>query len=184
MSERARWTAAALWLAAVGIGCHRSDGSPPAAEERKPAAVASTSAPAASSPLALPDVAGFAAGATSRTAAYVRRTYTRGSARLDVTLARMPMSADDYASWVKMSTASFPQAALELPAADANGFYQCSDGPPPSCDLLVQLRAGLHLEVRGTGTSSRADVDALARGLPLATLAVRPAATLGGRPAE
>ena len=128
----------------------------------------------------MPDVIGFAAGATSRTAGYVRRTYTRGSARIDVTLARMPMSADDYAGWVKMSTASFPQAALDLPAADANGFYQCSDGPPPSCDLLIQLRAGLHLEVRGNGTSSRGDVDALARGLPLATLAGRPAA----RPAE
>jgi hypothetical protein len=128
---------------------------------------------AADSPLVLPDVNGFAAGATSRTAGYVRRTYTRAGARLDVTLARMPMSADDYVRWVKMSTASFPQAALELPAAEGNGFYQCSDGSPPSCDLLIQLRAGLHLEVRGGGTSSRGDVDALARGLPLVTLAGR-----------
>ena len=87
----------------------------------------------------------------------------------------MPMSADDYASWVKLSTASFPQAALDLPAGEANGFYQCGDGPPPSCDLLIQLRAGVHIEVRGGGTSSRSDVDALARGLSLATLAGRPA---------
>jgi len=84
------------------------------------------------------------------------------------------MSADDYAGWVRMS-ASFPQAALDLPGTEANGFYQCSDGPPPSCDLLIQLRAGVHIEVRGGGTSSRADVDALARGLRLATLAGPPA---------
>jgi hypothetical protein len=174
MSEAGRRAIATL-LATVVVGCRGPTGSRPAVEPPKPAPPASTPAPAGSSPLGLPDVTGFAAGATSRTAGYVRRTYTRGSARLDVTLARMPMSADDYAGWVKMSTASFPQAALELPADDANGFYQCSDGPPPSCDLLIQLRAGLHLEVRGSGTSSRGDVDALARGLPLAALAGRPA---------
>jgi hypothetical protein len=175
MSELARLRMVALLLAAVVVGCRGPTGSRPSLEPPKPAPPASTPAPTASSPLALPDVMGFAAGATSRTAGYVRRTYTRGSARLDVTLAHMPMSADDYASWVKMSTASFPQAALDLSPADANGFYQCSDGSPPSCDLLIQLRAGLHLEVRGNGTSSRGDVDALAHGLPLAALAGRPA---------
>ena len=123
----------------------------------------------------MPDVNGFVADASSSGAGFVRRTYRRGRARIEVTLARMPMSPEDYASWVKTSTASFPQAALDLPAAEANGFYQCTDGPPPSCDLLIQLRAGVHLELRGNGTSSRDDVDALARGLSLATLAGRPA---------
>ena len=165
----------ALLLATVVVGCRGPTESRPSVEPPKAAPPASTPAPTASSPLALPDVIGFAAGATSRTAGYVRRSYARGSARLDVTLARMPMSADDYASWVKMSTASFPQAALDLPAADGNGFYQCSDGRQPSCDLLIQLRAGLHLEIRGSGTSSRGDVDALARGLRLAILAGPPA---------
>ena len=130
---------------------------------------------AAPAPLALPDVNGFVSDASSSGAGFVRRAYRRGTARIEVTLARMPMSADDYASWVRTSTASFPQAALDLPAGEANGFYQCSDGPPPSCDLLIQLRAGVHIEVRGGGTSSRDDVDALARGLSLATLAGRPA---------
>jgi hypothetical protein len=164
-----------LWLATVGVGCRGPSGSGPSVEPPKPAPLGSTPAREANSPLALRDVNGFGAGPTSRNAGYVRRTYTRGTARVDVTLARMPMSPDDYASWVKMSTASFPQAALDLPAADANGFYQCRDGPPPSCDLLIQLRAGLHLELRGNGTSSRGDVDALARGLRLATLAGHPA---------
>jgi hypothetical protein len=125
-------------------------------------------APAPVSPgLALPDAAGFAAEPPASGDGFVRRTYTRGRARIQVTLARMPMSADQYQRWVTES-AAFPQAELGLSAADANGFYQCTDAQPPSCDLLIQLRAGYHLEVRGGGTSSRGDVDALARALPLA----------------
>jgi hypothetical protein len=158
----------ALLLAAVAVGCRGAGGSRPAVEQPNPTPLAA--APAATA-LALPDVNGFVSGVSSPAPGYVRRTYTRGSARVEVTLARMPMSPDDYAGWVKTSTASFPQAALGLPAADANGFYQCTDGPSPSCDLLIQLRAGVHLELRGGGTSSRDDVDALAHGLPLRQLA-------------
>ena len=167
MVECRRLAVAALLAASVVSGCRKRN-APPSIEP-------SATAPPATAPLALPDVNGFVSDASSSGAGFVRRTYRRGSARIEVTLARMPMSADDYASWVKTSTASFPQAALDLPADDANGFYQCSDGPPPSCDLLIQLRAGVHIEVRGGGTSSRGDVDALARGLSLATLAGRPA---------
>jgi hypothetical protein len=167
VAERWCLVIAALLAASLALGCENRGASQPPVGPQARASIAGA--------LALPEVTGFAAGATSRTAGYVRRTYRRGTARVEVTLARMPMSPDDYASWVKTSTASFPQAALDLPAADANGFYQCSDGPVPSCDLLIQLRAGLHLEIRGGGTSSRDDVDALAHGLPLATLAARPA---------
>jgi len=162
MVERWRLVLAVLLAAAVVTGC-RKPSVPPSIE---PPAPASPAGPPTTAPLGLPDVIGFVSGATSRGAGYVRRAYTRGPARIEVTLARMPMSADDYASWVRAS-ASFPQAALGLRADEANGFYQCSDGPPPSCDLLIQLRSGLHLEIRGGGTSSRDDVDALARGLPL-----------------
>ena len=56
------------------------------------------------------------------------------------------------------------------PAEDANGFYQCTEPPAPSCDLLIQLRSGVHVEIRGSGTTSRADVDAIARALPLRAL--------------
>ena len=174
MAEPGRLATVALLLAAVAVGCRGPGGSPPSVAPPKPAVAVPPPAPAATG-LALPDVNGFVAGVTVRAAGYVRRTYTRGGARIEVTLARMPMSSEDYASWVKMSVGSFPQAALELPTAEANGFYQCTDGPPPSCDLLIQLRAGVHLEIRGGGTSSRDDVDALARGLSLATLAGRPA---------
>ena len=178
MAEPARLAVTALLLAMVVVGCRRPGSSPRPVEAPKaapPPTPAGSPAAAADSSLALPDVTGFEAGATSRGAGYVRRTYRRDGARIEVTLARTASSAEDYAGWVKMSTASFPQATLDLPASEANGFYQCSDGRPPSCDLLIQLRAGLHIEVRGGGTSSRGDVDALARGLSLPTLVGRAA---------
>ena len=96
----------------------------------------------------------------------MRRAYERGHAHVQVTLARMPMTADEYQRWLA-SSGGFPQADLGLPAPEANGFYQCDDAQPPSCDLLIQLRAGYHLELRGAGSTSRADVDALARALPV-----------------
>jgi hypothetical protein len=147
----------------VALGCRRA---PPAVPVGAP-----TPAVATSGALVLPQVAGFEATTPVDGPSYVRRRYSRGRARIEVTLARMPMSSDAYADWVRMSTASFPQAALEVPAGDANGFYQCSEGETSSCDLLIQLRAGFHLEIRGGGTSTRDDVDALARGLRLRALA-------------
>ncbi len=152
-----------LAAASPAIACHRA---PPPAPASAPPPSASASAP-----LALPGVAGFEAGPPVDGPGYVRRRYSRGPARIEVTLARLPMSPEAYADWVSTSTASFPQAALDLSPGDANGFYQCGDGANPSCDLLIQLRAGFHLEIRGAGTSGRADVDALARGLPLRALA-------------
>ena len=132
-------------------------------------------APAAPPPqaaaLVLPDaLAGFVASPAVGGAGYVRRTYKRAGARIDVTLARTAQPPGGYDAWVAMSR-GYAQAALDAPAADANGFYQCTELPAPSCDLLIQLRSGVHLEIRGSGTSTRADVDAIARGLPLRALA-------------
>ncbi|HVY38093.1 MAG TPA: hypothetical protein VHM31_09160 [Polyangia bacterium] len=155
---------AAMALAAAlsaGGACSRPRSTPAAASSPPRAA-----ARVAAAGLALPDVPGFSAAPPDPGDGFVRRAYSRGAARVQVTLARMPMSAEDYQRWQSASTA-FPQADLGLPAAEANGFYQCGDGQNPSCDLLVQLRGGFHLELRGAGTTSRADVDALARGLPL-----------------
>lgn len=94
-----------------------------------------------------------------------RRTYAAGDVRIDVTRARFPMTPKQYDDWVRTSTAGFPQATDVVPADAGNGFYQCTETPRPSCDLLIQLRAGVHLEIRGGGTSTRADVDTIARGL-------------------
>jgi hypothetical protein len=150
-------------LAAGASACRRGGEGPPAAPP-----------PAAGAALALPDaLAGFAASPVVTGGEYVRRTYTRGATRIDVTLARAPLGDAGFDGWLSLSRQGFPQAALDAPAEDANGFYQCTDVPQPSCDLLIQLRSGVHLELRGGGTSGRADVDALARGLPLRAWAVR-----------
>jgi len=150
-------------VASSALACRRA---PP------PVAVgAPTPAAAPSGALVLPEIAGFETTAPVDGPSFVRRRYSRGRAHIEVTLARMPMAPDGYAEWVRMSTASFPQATLSLPAGEANGFYQCSEGVTPSCDLLIQLRAGFHLEIRGGGTTTRDDVDALARALPLRALA-------------
>jgi hypothetical protein len=152
-----------LLVVAGGLACRR--GVPPA--------------PAAPAP-PLPEVPGFLAGPVEQGPAFARRTYQRGSARIDVTLARFPMAARAYTSWVTTSVASYPQATLDVDPGQGNGFYQCTDGTPPSCDLLIQLRAGAHLELRGGRTSRKEDVDALAAGLPLRQWAARATERDGG----
>ena len=114
---------------------------------------------------------GYVAGPREPGDGYVRRTYTAGATRITVTLARHAMDRAAYDGWVAMSTAGFPQADLGLPADAANGFYQCEPNAPESCDLLIQLRSGVHVEIRGGGTSTRRAVDAIRAGLPLAALA-------------
>ncbi len=157
-------TRALLVAAVVALGtCNRPRG--PAAQSRP----ATSRSSEVDEPL--PDIAGFVAGPITHQASATRRTYVRGQARISVTLARLPMTDRGYQDWVRTSTESFPQAALDVPAGDGNGFYQCNQAQPPSCDLLIQLRSGRHLELRSSGSSSRRDVDDLARGLPLRQLA-------------
>ena len=120
----------------------------------------------------LPDaIPGFVAGTREPGDGYVRRNYTTNATHITVTLARHPMDDAAWDGWVRMSTAGFPQADLGLPADAGNGFYQCDDRAPDRCDLLIQLRSGVHIEIRGGGTSTRHDVDAIRRGLPVAALA-------------
>jgi len=120
-------------------------------------------------PLALPDtLAGFAGGAVVHGDTFMRRRYERGPTRVDATLATAQQGPGGFERWLGMSRAGYPQATLAAPPGDVNGFYQCIEGSPPSCDLLIQMRSGIHLELRGGGTSTRADVDALAAALPLA----------------
>jgi hypothetical protein len=127
-----------------------------------------TAAPAFDLPDAIP---GFVAGAREPGVGYLRRTYAAGATRITVTLARHPMDDAAWDGWVRMSTAGFPQADLGVPADGGNGFYQCDDRAPDRCDLLIQLRSGVHIEIRGGGTSTRIDVDAIRRGLPMTALA-------------
>jgi len=99
------------------------------------------------------------------TAAYA--VFIRGVTQIHVTLASVSQPDEAWSSWLANS-AAFPQASLPWPSDLANGFYQCDEAAPPHCDLLVQLRAGPHLELRGGKTSSRADLDALCAGLAAA----------------
>jgi hypothetical protein len=147
-----------LGLAALSVLCCR-EGSP-----RPPV---STNSP----PKVLPDIPGFTGGAEAAGPTYSRRTYTRGSDSTTVTFGRFPMTRQQYEEWLRMSRADFPQADLGVGAAQGNGFYQCSAEDPSRCNLLVQLRCGLHIEIRGAGVARRADADALLRGLDLPRLA-------------
>jgi hypothetical protein len=106
----------------------------------------------------------FVAGPETRGESFSRRTFTRGAVHVTVTdAAGPPLSAAQFDEWVRMS-ASFPTAPLDASPELANGFYQCTGD---RCDLLIQLRSGRHLELRGDGTATRADVDAVARLLDL-----------------
>jgi hypothetical protein len=125
----------------------------------------------ATSASVLPDIPGFAAKSEESGPTYSRRAYTRGSESTTVTLARFPLSEAQYEEWLRMSRADFPQAVLDLSPADGNGFYQCATDDASRCNLLVQLRCGLHLEIRGAGVARRADADAILAGLALPRLA-------------
>jgi hypothetical protein len=119
----------------------------------------------------LPNIPGFTGGAEETGPAFSRRTYTRGTDRTTVTRGRFPMTGPQYEEWLRMSQTGFTQAVLPVGPAEGNGFYQCSAEDPARCNLLVQLRCGLHFEIRGAGVARRADADAILRGLALPTLA-------------
>jgi hypothetical protein len=139
----------------------------PACRRPSPPSAPSPDNDQAPRPLALPDtLAGFSGLPIEHGPTWVRRRYTRGATLVDATLAITPQPPGGFEGWLAMSRA-FPQATLAARPTDVNGFYQCAAGPPPSCDLLIQMRSGVHLELRGGGTSTRADVDALAGALPL-----------------
>lgn len=136
-----------------------------------PAAAPSVDPPApAAQTLQLPEaIAGFGASAQENEGATVRRRYTRPGVTIAVTITRLPMSPEQYQEWVKTSAEGFPQASLDVAADRGNGFYQCDSRE--RCDLLIHLRSGVHIEIRGGGTSTRDDVNAIARELPLRRLA-------------
>lgn len=117
--------------------------------------------------LGLPSrVGAFEGNAPTIADTYTRRTYSRGDARVTVTLAKLPMDARGYERWVEQSTAGYPQTAL-VPESAGNGFYECVDVAATRCNLLVQMRDGRHFEIRGEGAATRADVDTIARGIPM-----------------
>src|SRR5687767_13349338 len=76
-----------------------------------PAAQAPPAPPVMPEVLALPEaIAGFSASALENEGNAVRRRYTRPGVGITATLARLPMTGEQYAAWVKTSTEGFPQA--------------------------------------------------------------------------
>jgi hypothetical protein len=131
-------------------------------------------APADALASALPrDIPPFRGGTLAIERSFVRRTYSRGARHVSVTVARH--GAGQYDTWLAM-IAQYRQADLGLPLADGSGFYDCTPGNAEQCNVLIQLRAGVHVEIRGEGAAMRRDVDAIARGLPLRSLANAPVA--------
>jgi hypothetical protein len=151
-------------VAALSVDCSRTDTS-----DRAPSTIERPATLAA--PDSLPNIATFDAAPVASADAYRRRAYTRGRAKITVTVGRFEVDDRGYERWVRQSREAYPQADLGLPPELANGFYECSGSEPPACNLLIQLRAGTHIEIRGDGTATRADVDAVAAGLPLRMLA-------------
>jgi hypothetical protein len=148
-------------------GCHDDKPStPPAARS---ATIASREAVALAD--LLPDApAPFAASALVRGDGWLRRSYTKGEARIDVTVAARAMAPDAYEEWVRQSR-DYPAAALEVAPDAGSGFYSCGEANRrEACDLHIQLRSGLHVEVMGNG-ASRADLDELLGRIPLGRFA-------------
>ena len=142
-------------------------------------ALSSCSRPSAPAPApepaptpALPDTAnGFTAGPITHGDTFERRTYVRGPTHVEVTIAHSSAAVVDLAQWKKMS-ADYPPAPLGIADADGSGFYDCQgSGADERCDLHAQLRSGVHVEMNAAGSATRADLDALVAGLPLAKLA-------------
>jgi hypothetical protein len=107
-------------------------------------------------------IATFDTGPLARGDGFTRRTYSRANAHVTVTLAHIDLGPGGYDRWVKQSEEGYQQAKLDLPAGAGNGFYQCVDAMMSRCNLLIQLRNGTHVEIRGDDTTMRADVDAVA----------------------
>ncbi len=144
----------AIVLAVALAGCR---GSPPPVEK-------STSKLAAS-------LATYHIGPLVEGAGWTRRSYRKGSVAIDVTLAERSIGPEEWESW-RRACADYPAAPLPLGPDEAAGFYTCSGaGEAERCDSHFQLRAGYHLELNANGTAKRADLDALARALPLALIA-------------
>jgi hypothetical protein len=149
-------------LLVVIVGCSRSRQTD--AIDAAPKETAHVAAP-------LPErIATFDAGTLVSGDGFSRRTYSRANAHVTVTLAHIDLGAAGYDRWVRQSEDGYPQARIDVPDGAGNGFYECTGVGMARCNLLIQLRNGAHLEIRGDDTTSRTDVDAVAAGLPLRDL--------------
>jgi hypothetical protein len=94
---------------------------------------------------------------------------------ITLTLGEMP--GHRLEQWKQTSAGfDYPPAALDAPPDAASGFWDCSGARDAQvCDLHAHTRGGVHIEVQSGGTATRADVEALLRGIPIRAIAARPA---------
>jgi len=153
------------------IACRRatSDASDAIASASASVAPIASAAPAGLA-AHLVDIEGFAASPIETAPEYVRRVYTRGRARIVLTIGRTgSMRLGEWKRTTKKY--GYPIASLGVSDDDAFGFYDCDDAGA-ACDLHVHTARGLHIEVQSGGTATRADLEALVAGLPMHALAV------------
>jgi hypothetical protein len=151
----------------IALACNRAP--PSAAEASTSAATASASSAPTSLAAHLVDVDGFAASPIETAPEYVRRIYTRGKARIILTIGRTgSMRLDEWKRTTKKY--GYPIASLGVSDDEAFGFYDCDDAGS-ACDLHVHTARGLHIEVQSGATATRADLEALVAGLPMRALA-------------
>jgi hypothetical protein len=113
----------------------------------------------------LPPIDAYASGPLVMGDGWIRRSYARGAVPVEVTIARRPVTPEEYADWERQSQ-GYPPAAAGIPGA--SGFFSCAgDGGAAACDLHIQTRVGLHIEVMGGGRATRADLEELFGRLPL-----------------
>ncbi len=93
---------------------------------------------------------------------FVRRGYSHGPVRVDITLAPMPQTAEQVERWTDMS-AGYPPITTGLSRENGSGFYDCNAAG--KCDAHLQLRSGVHVEVTSGGTARREDLEVLLAGL-------------------
>jgi hypothetical protein len=112
----------------------------------------------------LPPLDSYRSGPLVMGDGWIRRSYSR-AAPVEVTIARRPVTPEEYEDWERQSQ-GYPAAAVGI--RGASGFFTCAgDGGAAPCDLHVQTRDGLHVEVMGGGRATRADLEQLFGRLPL-----------------
>ena len=123
----------------------------------------------------LPDrIGAFAGGPLVRTPIFERRDYRKGSHHIEVTIARHETSPAAYARWVEQLQ-GYPLATLDVPEGTGSGFYTCTGtGAAEGCDLHIELRPGVHVELMG-GSATRMEIEEFLPGLRLRALAESPA---------
>jgi hypothetical protein len=150
-----------LLVGVVLLGCTARRPSPPAPTPKSlpPARVIADASEYQAQ--ALQPIFGYTVGPLTVGDDWIRRTYFRAGAQIEVTLALRMLNGGEYEEWYQQAR-HYPPAWLPFPTDQSIGFFTCAgDGGVPPCALHGQTREGLHMEVSGDGLATRADLENL-----------------------